>query len=181
MTTYPSAVEPFIVTFWRDAGDRAWFSHDPAFDERVRTQFLDKHAEASAGKLQHWLEQPRWSLGLVLLLDQFPRNAFRGTPRMYATDELARRTADAAIERGFDEQVDQKLRMFFYLPFEHSEDREDQARSVMLHEKCGFTEYARHHQQVVERFGRFPHRNAILGRPSTAEELEFLKSGGFVG
>jgi uncharacterized protein (DUF924 family) len=181
MNTYPSAVEPFIVTFWRDAGQNAWFSHDAAFDERLRTQFLDKHREASAGTLQHWLGQPRWSLGLVLLLDQFPRNAFRGTPAMYATDELARRAADVAIERGFDEQVDQKLRIFFYLPFEHSEDREDQARSVALHERCGFTEYAKHHQQVVERFGRFPHRNAILGRPSTAEELEFLKNGGFAG
>ena len=181
MSTYPSAVEPFIVTFWRDAGQAAWFAHDPAFDERLRTQFLDKHIEGSAGKLQHWLEQPRWALGLVLLLDQFPRNAFRGTPRMYATDALARRAADVAIGRGFDEQVDQKLQIFFYLPFEHSEDPHDQARSVVLHEKCGFTEYAKHHQQVVERFGRFPHRNAILGRPSTEEELEFLKNGGFGG
>lgn len=181
MTTYPSAVEPCIVTFWRDAGQKAWFSHDAEFDEQLRDRFLDKYEEAVAGALWHWLEQPLWALGLMLLLDQFPRNAFRGTWRMYASDALARDAADAALARGWDEQVESNLQIFFYLPFEHSENMADQDRSVALHQKCGFTHYAVQHREIIERFGRFPHRNAMLGRASTPEEIEFLQSGGFAG
>ena len=118
---------------------------------------------------------------LVLLLDQFPRNAFRDTVRMYATDPMARDVANAAIERGYDNLVDPQLRFFFYLPFAHSESLADQDRSVELHERIAFTEHAIGHRDIVKRFGRFPHRNGILGRPSTAEELAFLKEGGFGG
>jgi uncharacterized protein (DUF924 family) len=170
-----------VVEFWREAGPREWFSKSRAFDAVFRRRFLGLHEDAAAGRLEGWLAAPESALGLVILLDQFPRNAFRGTPRMYATDALARRYADRALCSGFDEQVDEALRLFFYLPFAHSEDPADQARSVALHERIGYTANARRHQGVIRRFGRFPHRNAILGRTTTPEEQAFLDAGGFAG
>lgn len=117
----------------------------------------------------------------MILLDQFPRNAFRGSARMFATDGQARDVASRAIDAGHDRAVAPELRMFFYLPFEHSESLDDQDRSVALHEAIGFTKYAIEHRDIIQRFGRFPHRNAVLGRESTPEERAFLEGGGFSG
>ncbi len=179
MTTDPRALE--LVTFWSEAGMAKWFTKDPAFDRELTERFLDLHERAAGGELDAWESEPTGALALMILLDQLPRNAFRGTARMFATDPLARAIADRAIERGHDRAVAPELRMFFYLPFEHSESLTDQARSVALHEAIGFTEYAIEHRDIIARFGRFPHRNAVLGRTSTPEEQAFLDGGGFSG
>jgi uncharacterized protein (DUF924 family) len=170
-----------VVQFWREAGPRRWFRQDDAFDGLFRSRFLCAHEEAAAGRLGSWADSPEGALALVLLLDQFPRNAFRGTPRMYATDALARAAADAAIAAGHDLCVDAQLRQFFYLPFMHSEHLPDLDRCCALMEPLGGENlrYARHHRDVVARFARFPHRNAVLGRESTREEERFLAEGGF--
>ena len=173
-----------VLDFWLAAGYAAWFTKDEAFDRRCRDGFLGVYEDAAAGRLAAWEETPVGALALVLLLDQFPRNMFRGTPRAFATDPLAREVADRAIARGFDESVAPDLRIFFYLPFEHSEDLADQERSVALHEQAGLTEqmsYAIDHRDIIARFGRFPHRNRILGRETTADEQAFLDGGGFAG
>jgi uncharacterized protein (DUF924 family) len=184
MTEAQGAFDPAaVVAFWSQAGERAWFAKDDAFDQRFRELFLGAHEAAAAGKLDGWLAQAGSALALLLLLDQFPRNCFRGTPRMYATDALAREASRQAIERGHDQAIEPPLRVFFYLPFAHSEDLADQERSVALTVPLG-SEFAKHalgHRDIVQRFGRFPHRNAVLGRPSTPEELQFLAEGGFGG
>jgi uncharacterized protein (DUF924 family) len=172
-----------ILAFWRDAGPQRWFRPDAAFDALLRERFLAAHEAAARGELADWLRSAEGALALVLLLDQFPRNAFRGTPRVYATDAQAREAADAAIASGFDREVDEELRQFFYLPFMHSERLQDLDRCVALNEAVGGEplRYARHHREIVQRFGRFPHRNAVLGRESSAEEERFLAEGGFRG
>jgi uncharacterized protein (DUF924 family) len=171
-----------LVDFWSAAGPRKWFSKDPGFDAALRAQFLALHEQAARGELAAWRTEPESALALMLLLDQFPRNAFRGTARMFATDAQARDEADRALAAGLDRQVPPALRVFFYLPFEHSESLADQERSVALQQ--GMSEllpYALEHRDIIQRFGRFPHRNTILGRESSAEELAFLQSGGFAG
>jgi uncharacterized protein (DUF924 family) len=172
-----------ILQFWRAAGPQRWFKQDDGFDAEFRERFLPAHEAAAAGALDAWSARADGALALVLLLDQFPRNAFRDTPRMYATDALARDAARAAIARGFDRQVEAPLRRFFYLPFMHSEHLPDQERSVDLNRTEGdeALRYALHHREIVTRFGRFPHRNAVLGRKSTAQEEQFLAEGGFRG
>jgi uncharacterized protein (DUF924 family) len=172
-----------VVSFWREAGPARWFSKDAAFDAAFRERFLVAHEAAAAGELQDWPASAEGALALVLLLDQFPRNAFRGTARVYATDAMARKVADAAIAAGHDRQVDAALRSFFYLPFAHSEELRDLDRCVALNTPLGgeSLRWARHHRDTVARFGRFPHRNAILGRTSTPEEERFLAEGGFSG
>lgn len=170
-----------VVAFWLNAGPERWFSKNADFDALFRDRFLAQHEAAATGQLPEWSTSAEGCLALVLLLDQFPRNCFRGSPRAYATDPTARAVAEHAIASGFDEAVDQRLRFFFYLPYEHSESLADQERSVELHERIGFSEYALHHRDIIRRFGRFPHRNAILGRVSTAEERAFLDAGGFTG
>ena len=172
-----------VVQFWRDAGPKRWFKRDAAFDTGFRSRFLAAHEAAARGQLASWSSTAEGALALVLLLDQFPRNAFRGTPRMYATDAQARDAADAAIAAGHDRSVDPALRPFFYLPFMHSEDLPDLDRCVALMHPVGgeHLRYANHHRDVVARFGRFPHRNALLDRPSTADEERFLAEGGFSG
>jgi uncharacterized protein (DUF924 family) len=172
-----------VVRFWREAGPRRWFRHDPAFDAQFRDRFLAAHEAAARGELSAWSGTPEAALALVLLLDQFPRNAFRGTPRMYATDALAREVADDAIAAGHDLELDAQVRPFFYLPFQHSEHLPDLQRGVLLNEPLGGEQlrYARHHRDIVARFGRFPHRNAVLGRPSSHEEERFLAEGRFAG
>jgi uncharacterized protein (DUF924 family) len=169
-----------LLQFWRDAGPARWFARDDAFDAELRERFLAPHEAAAGGALADWGASADGALALVLLLDQFPRNAFRGTPRMYATDAKARAVAAEAIGAGFDHQVDSGLRRFFYLPFMHSEELADHDRSVALNEPLGgeSLRYARHHRDIVRRFGRFPHRNAALGRESTPEEAAFLKEPG---
>ncbi|MFO0667120.1 MAG: DUF924 family protein [Polyangiaceae bacterium] len=173
-----------VLAYWQAAGYSKWFTKDEAFDEEFRTKFMDLHLEAASGSLEGWMQTPEAALALVILLDQFPRNAFRATPRMFATDAQALRIARAAIDAGFDKRVPESLRFFFYLPFEHSEKLADQETCVALHEALGnpeLTKYALVHREVIQKFGRFPHRNAVLGRETTEEEQAFLDSGGFSG
>lgn len=173
-----------VVDFWRAAGEKRWFAKDEPFDRRFRERFLALHEAAARGELDSWQESPIGALGLLILLDQFPRNAFRGTKRMYATDAQARSFANAAIRAGHDLAIEPPLRVFMYLPFGHSEDLADQERSVELArrnlEPVGLV-HAEHHREIVRRFGRFPHRNAILGRVSRPDEVRYLAEGGFAG
>lgn len=172
-----------VVDFWREAGPRMWFAKDPEFDRRFRERFLALHEAAARGALDGWAESPEGALGLLILLDQFPRNAFRGTPRMYDTDAKAREVASAVVGGGLDQRIEQDLRLFVYLPFAHSERLEDQARSVELSRALGepHLTHAQGHYDIIRRFGRFPHRNPILGRTMRPEEQAFLDAGGFSG
>jgi len=172
-----------VVAFWRDAGKSRWFAKDPVFDRHFREAFLELHEAAARRELDDWQASAEGALGLLLLLDQFPRNAFRGTPRMYATDVLARKVADGAIHVGHDLAIEPALRLFMYLPFGHSEDLADQERALHLCRGLGERDIAnaQRHRDIVLRFGRFPHRNAILGRTPRAEELRYLAIGGYAG
>ncbi len=179
----PQSDAQAVVTFWRAAGSALWFAKDDEFDRRFRDGFLGLHEAAARGELFGWLATPTGALALLILLDQFPRNAFRGSPRMYATDTMAREVANAAIEAGHDRASDKDLRLFFYLPFGHSEDLADQTRSVALCEHLGEPNitHAKRHCDIVQRFGRFPHRNPILNRTMRQEEQQFLNDGGYSG
>ncbi len=173
-----------IVTFWREAGPERWFKKDPAFDDEIRRRFLAAHEAAAAGTLSAWETNAEGTLALLILLDQFPRNMFRGDARAFATDPHARAIAAGALVRGFDAQVPAGLRPFFYLPFEHSETLADQERSLALYKASGDADglkWAEAHADIIRRFGRFPHRNAALGRATTAAEQAFLDGGGFAG
>lgn len=173
-----------VVAFWREAGPDKWFARRDAFDREIAERFGPLHAEAAAGKLDRWAETPEGALALLLLFDQFSRNMFRGSPQTYAQDAKAREIARRAVDAGFDLKVDRNLRNFFHLPFRHSEAIADQERSVLLAHALGDPEvfrYARHHHDIVRRFGRFPHRNPILGRHTTPAEQAFLEAGGFAG
>jgi uncharacterized protein (DUF924 family) len=172
-----------VVDFWREAGAERWFAKDADFDRRFHARFLSLHEAAARGELAGWQATPEGALALLLLLDQFPRNAFRGAPRMYASDATARKIADAAIASGHDRAVDAALQAFFYLPLGHSENLADQERSVALNRRLGepSLSHAERHRDIVRRFGRFPHRNPILGRSTTPQEREFLDAGGFAG
>ena len=172
-----------VIDFWNEAGQALWFAKDPGFDARFRERFLTLHEAAARGELARWTSAADGALALVILLDQFPRNAFRGTPRMYATDAMGRDVADAAIAAGYDRIVSPELQAFFYLPFGHSEDLADQERAVTLCRRLGppHLAFAEHHRDIVRRFGRFPHRNAILGRVSTPDERQYLDEGGYAG
>ncbi len=173
-----------VVEFWRAAGPQRWFVRDDAFDREFRECFLDMHYLAARRGCEEWLHDGEGALALQILLDQFPRNCFRGTAHSYATDGLARHYAMRSIEEGLDRELTPQLRAFIYLPFEHSEDPVDQDRSVAMFEVLGDLEYLRFaelHRDIIRRFGRFPHRNAVLGRIPTPEELHFLAEGGFAG
>ena len=173
-----------VVSFWTLAGPKAWFKKSEAFDAEIRRRFEALHHAAARGELDGWADTPEGALALLLLFDQFPRNLFRDSPNAFATDPLARRVARQAVDRGFDAQVDPQLRQFFYLPFEHSEHLQDQDDGVALCAASGdanLLKWARIHRDIINRFGRFPHRNASLGRESTVEERAFLKGGGFAG
>jgi uncharacterized protein (DUF924 family) len=167
-----------VLTFWFSEGTRRrWFQPMTAFDREIRERFAGLWARAARGDLKDWEQGPEGCLALVVLLDQMPRNVFRGTPRAYASDLRAREIAEGAIARGFDRGLSPEQKQFLYLPFSHSERPADQARALALFEAAGLDEalvYVRGHLAIIRRFGRFPHRNAILGRPSTPEELEFL-------
>lgn len=172
-----------IVEFWRESGEEKWYAKDEAFDAICRERFLDDHFAAARRECEAWADNADGALALMILLDQFPRNFFRSTGHMYATDSLARMYANRALERGHDISTEAALRAFFYLPFMHSEDLNDQRRCVELCSEGSPNnlEYAHDHHDIIQRFGRFPHRNAILGRRSTEEELAFLDAGGFAG
>ena len=159
-----------------------WFKKDPEFDSQIRERFLATHEAAARGDLDSWIDSARGCLALLILLDQFPRNLFRGDARSYATDAKARNLAEEALGRGFEQTLGPLERGFLYLPFEHSERLEDQVRAVVLVESLPdrgdiaiWKKSAQRHYEIIARFGRFPHRNAILGRASTEEELAFLE------
>ncbi|HEX7128583.1 MAG TPA: DUF924 family protein [Rhodanobacteraceae bacterium] len=173
-----------VVEFWRAAGAQRWFVRDHAFDAECAARFLDAHHAAARREFESWTRVSEGALALLILLDQIPRNVFRGSAHAYATDGLAREYAHRALEAGHDTRVEPTLRVFFYLPFEHSENLADQERSLFLHRALpgeNPDRWARIHHDVIRRFGRFPHRNAALGRATTAEEQAFLDAGGFAG
>jgi uncharacterized protein (DUF924 family) len=182
-----SATPDEVVAFWRNAGPKAWFAKNDGFDAELRRRFLDLHMSASRGELSGWADTAEGALALLLLLDQFPRNMFRGSAHAFATDPLARSVARAAIDRALILEVTPDLRPFFALPFEHAENAEDQAFSIEIAERLaadGDTDtlkWARIHKDIIDRFDRFPHRNAVLGRKTTSEEQAFLDEGGFAG
>lgn len=168
-----------VLDFWF-AGDLAthrkeWFEKSAEFDATC-ARFAAALREARDGRLDHWAETPRGSLALIILLDQLSRNLHRGSPEAFAADAKAREIARKAIARGFDQALGPVERMFIYLPLEHSEDLADQDLSVRLFTSLGeeMVRYAEEHREVIRRFGRFPHRNAAMGRASTPEELEYL-------
>jgi uncharacterized protein (DUF924 family) len=181
----PEKISPTdIISFWREAGNERWWKKDDAFDAEIRERFFELWEEARAGGLSSWRVSDDGLLALVIVLDQFPRNMFRGDARTYATDPLAREIASQAIAEGADRRVDQTLQQFLYMPFMHSEELADQERCVALFAAAGEGEnakFAEGHADIVRRFGRFPHRNRILGRATTQAEEAFLDEGGFSG
>jgi uncharacterized protein (DUF924 family) len=172
-----------VLSFWREAGPSRWFRKDEAFDNECRSRFIAAHAAAQRGELDAWARDPDGALALVILLDQIPRNAFRGTAQMYESDAHARQVARQAVAAEFESRYEPALANFFVLPFMHSEDLTDQDFGVELARKLGddSLRYAVMHRDIIERFGRFPHRNAVLGRTTTPEEQRFLDQGGFSG
>jgi uncharacterized protein (DUF924 family) len=171
-----------VLRFWfEETGPKQWFEKDAAFDAEVRRRFLALHETLAAQPAEAFLGDARTALAAVVVFDQLPRNMFRGSPRAFVTDPKALTIADAAVARGFDSGLTKEWRQFLYLPFEHAEDKAAQARSVALMAALGdpeLSKWADAHKAVIDRFGRFPHRNAVLGRPSTPEEVEFLKQPG---
>ncbi|ARF84930.1 DUF924 family protein [Burkholderia cenocepacia] len=181
--TFAAPLAHDVLAFWADAGPAQWFAKNADFDRRFRERFLDTHLAAARREFDDWLSTPHGTLALLVLTDQFPRNAFRGTAHMYATDVLARQFAMHAYEDDQMARVEQSLRLFFCLPFAHSEDPADQRISVELNGRLGqpWLAHAMRHQDIVMRFGRFPHRNTLLGRETTRDEARFLAEGGFAG
>lgn len=179
-----------VLDFWFLPADhpsygafrREWFTKDPAFDDEIRRRFADEVDMAATGKLDDLARHARGALALIILLDQLPRNLFRGTPRAFAADARAREIADRAVRAGFDRALSAVQRVFVYLPFEHCETLADQDRCAALFAdlpaanwRAEAIEAGRRHREIIARFGRFPHRNEILGRPSTPEEIAFLR------
>lgn len=171
-----------VVAFWFAPDVRTlWFAATPEFDAALRARFLSTYQAAAADQLADWETTAEGALALVIVLDQFPLNLFRGQPESFVTEAAARTVADRAITRGFDQTLPPVQRQFLYLPFMHGEALADQERSVRLHQQPGLEEglrFARHHRELIRRFGRFPHRNAILGRISTPEECAYLAAPG---
>lgn len=183
-----------VLRFWFGAAGETsyqerrkfWFGKQPELDAAIREQFRSLYEQAASGELQDWSQSPEGCLALILLLDQFSRNMFRDSPQAFATDAQALALAQQAVAAGFDQALTPLQRIFLYLPFEHSERLADQTHSVELFERLyqrapelsDVWDYAQRHQAVIEQFGRFPHRNAILGRDTTAEEAEFLQQPG---
>lgn len=182
-----------ILTFWFGKQEhpeygkprKVWFQKNSAFDQEIRTHFLTDYQLAAQDKLDDWQKYPYSCLALILLLDQFPRNLFRGQPQAFKTDPKALSVAKYAIKQKYDQQMIPVERWFIYLPFEHSENLADQSKAVELMNQlkddpgsASTIDYATRHFEVIKRFGRFPHRNLILARESTPEEMEFLKQPG---
>jgi len=167
------------LTFWFEQTEPdQWFKKDPTFDASIRQRFLRLHEILASSESHGFLTDAQTALAAVIVLDQMSRNMFRDTLRAFAADAQALRVAEAAIVRGFDVGLSKDQRMFLYLPFQHAEDRQWQARSVALMASLGdpqLQQWAEAHRVIIDRFGRFPHRNGVLGRASTPEEIEFLK------
>ena len=179
----PPATDPRaqdVLDFWfrGDETRKEWFQKDVAFDAEISRRFLGLHELGAQGSLARWRDSPRDCLALIILLDQFPRNMFRGSAKAFATDSMALAAARHAVEAGYDRSMSEVERTFVYLPFEHSESLADQEESLRLFAGNPNYEWARRHWEIIRRFGRFPHRNAILGRESTVAEIEFLKEPG---
>ena len=173
-----------IIAFWREAGPERWFRQDDDFDRELAGRFLALHQAAANGSLDDWAGDADGSLALILVLDQFSRNMFRKSAAAFAQDAKALSVADAALRRAFDRPFDTDMRCFFYLPFEHSESLSDQHRCVALVHQLGdrnYLDYAILHREIIRRFGRFPHRNSVLGRHTSLAEKAFLETGGFSG
>jgi len=173
-----------VLAFWRTAGPDRWYARDEAFDAEVRRRYLKLWRSAAAGELTAWEQSDDGALALVIVLDQFPRNIFRGDVRAYSSDATAREVASRAIDRGAYARIAEDLREFLYMPLMHSEQLSDQLRCVELFRAAGNTDnlkYAEDHAAIIRRFGRFPHRNRVLGRPMTTDEQAFLDEGGFSG
>lgn len=169
-----------VTDFWFSPGmEKHWFNSTPELDQRMRADFQALWRLGRDGRLAGWEQDADGALALVILLDQFPLNMFRGQPESFSTEAASREVAERAIDEGFDQVLDRTRQPFMYMPFMHSESLADQERSVRLFERAGLTDnlrFARHHRDIVARFGRFPHRNAILGRESTPEEIAWLAS-----
>ncbi|MGH6767697.1 MAG: DUF924 family protein [Xanthobacteraceae bacterium] len=173
-----------VLAFWLEAGPKKWFAKDDGFDAEIISRFLATYEAAAGGQLADWEISSESALALVIVLDQFPRNMFRADARAYAADATARGIADRAIAHGFDRQLPAAERHFFYLPFEHSEELADQERCVALIralDDADLLRWAELHADIIRRFGRFPHRNVVLGRATTAAERDFLDNDGFAG
>ncbi len=175
-----------VVAFWREAGQRRWFARNADFDALIRERFEATLAAAESGALDHWRATASSALALILVLDQFTRNLRRGSPLAFANDTKARQIVRDSLARGHDQATEASLRLFFYLPLSHAETLDDQYLAVALGEALEVAggpsaKSAREHRDIIRRFGRFPHRNAILDRSSTETEVAFLRGGGFVG
>jgi uncharacterized protein (DUF924 family) len=171
-----------ILSFWRDAGRDRWYERDEAFDNEVRRRYLGLWRKAVAGELSSWEASDDGALALTIVLDQFPRNMFRGSAEAFASDAKALEVAGRAIARGADARIDPILLEFLYVPFMHSEAMTDQLRCVELFQNSPDNlKYAEGHADIIRRFGRFPHRNRMLGRATTPEEQAYLDAGGFSG
>ena len=184
MTDARDATPAEILKFWREAGRERWYRRDDAFDAEVRRSYLELWRKAAAGELSSWEATDDGALALTIVLDQFPRNIFRDDALTYASDPQAREVAARAIHRGADARVEPALLEFLYMPFMHSEHLPDQLRCVELFRATANADnlgYAEQHADIIRRFGRFPHRNRILGRETTPDEQAFLDAGGFSG
>jgi uncharacterized protein (DUF924 family) len=173
-----------VVEFWTRAGEPRWFVKNAAFDGELAVRFRKALARAREGAFDHWAKTPEGALGLVILLDQFSRNIHRGSPLMFAGDRKALETARHSIGEGYHHAMPASLSRWLVMPFEHAEDLDAQWRAVALFETMGLGDmvhWAKLHLEIIQKFGRFPHRNAILGRKSSQEELAFLAQGGFAG
>ena len=169
-----------IVDFWfAKTNKKYWFNSTPEFDRHLNEKFLGVYESAVSGELDHWKNNPVGSLALVILFDQIPLNIFRGKKKSFATESRSREVAKHAIEQGHAEQLSNAQQAFLYMPFMHSENMADQDYAVALYDKTGLKnnlKFALHHRDIIKRFGRFPHRNAILERKSSSQEIEYLNS-----
>ncbi len=171
-----------VIAFWREAGPETWFKRDETFDAQIAGRFSALHGAAAQGAHDSWAASGEGALALILVLDQFSRNIYRGSPLAFATDEKALQIARLAIGRGDDQTLPKDLQVFFYMPFEHCECLAEQRMAIRLAhaaQNANYLKYAHIHHNVIRRFGRFPHRNAVLGRHTTAAERAFLEGGGF--
>ncbi len=182
MTVADTTTPAEILTFWREAGRDRWYEKDEAFDAEVRRRYLELWRKAAAGELASWEASDEGALALTIVLDQFPRNMFRGSAQAFSSDAKALDVAGRAIARSVDARIDPILLEFLYMPFMHSENLPDQLRCVDLFRNSPDNlKYAERHADIIRRFGRFPHRNRVLGRATTAEEQAFMEDGGFSG